>query len=86
MNRFVICRNVSFKPQLHCHGSDHDSQRIHISWWILMNPSNVLEEFVMIRLDPLRILVVRKRPGMFWTVQNNRGAATVWSGRVLSVE
>ena len=39
------------KPQLQCHSSDHDSPRIHKSWRILMNPSNVVEGFVIIRHD-----------------------------------
>ena len=66
------------KHQLYYHGSDDDSPRIHKSWWIFVNPSNVVEEFVItIRHDPWTILVVRERPRMFWTVQNNRGAAPV---------
>ena len=80
------CWIEDLKTQLHCHGSDRDSPRIHKSWWILVNPSNVIEEFVMIRHDPWRILVVQEWPTMFWSVQNNCGSATVWGGHGLSVE
>ena len=57
---------ICLKPHLHRHGSDDDSPRIHKSSWILVNPSNVVEEFVMIPHDPWRILVVRDRPQIFW--------------------
>ena len=68
-SRSVIYQHCSWagflKPQLHCHGSDDNSRRIHKSWWILVNPYNFVEEFVMI----WRILAVQERPQMFWTFE-----------------
>ena len=50
--------SIMLLASVHRHGSDDDSRRFHKSWWILVKPSNVVEESVMI-------------PGESWCSEND---------------